>query len=263
MTTPLKNPLPSFKNPPISEVVCGCQFEQLNQLKVTHFGDLWERLRKEFPNVEHALPIAKGDGLPPEDPDTNLPWLRAWFINNTDSRLIQFQPDRFYYNWRKREQEQAYPRYPEIFSCFEQHFKIFSRFVADNHLGILNPKVWELTYTNHIPLDEAPGSQVELFREFYWERDPNRFLPAPENPAWAATFRLPDDAGTLVAKLGSGKIQGEGTKIQILELAVRGPVRDSSEDAMKEWFDLAREWIVRGFADLTSKEAHQVWGREI
>jgi hypothetical protein len=102
-----------------------------------------------------------------------------------------------------------------------------------------------------------------MFRDLHWERDPDRFLPEPVNPAWAATFNMPDDSGTLVVKFGNGRVQGEETKVQIFELAARGPVKDRSEAAMKEWFDLAREWIVRGFTDLTSKEAHDLWGREI
>jgi uncharacterized protein (TIGR04255 family) len=263
MTTSVNQPLPSFKKPPINEVVCGCQFEQLKEFKVTHFGDLWNRLKKDFPKVEHALPIANAEGFPPEDPETNLPLLRTWFINNTDSRLIQFQPDRFYYNWRKRERELAYPRYAEVFSCFERYFKTFGHFVAENSLGALNPTIWELTYTNHMFIDEAPNSMAELFKDLHWKRDADRFLPEPVNPVWAATFNMPNDSGTLVAKFGNGRVQGEEKNVQVLELAARGPVKDRSETAMKEWFDLAREWIVRGFTDLTSKEAHDLWGREV
>ncbi|MCQ6259809.1 TIGR04255 family protein [Pseudomonas sp. Q11] len=262
MTTPGNQQLPSFKKPPINEVVLGCQFEQLKEFKVTHFGDLWARLRKDFPKVEHAPPIASASGFLPEDQGTGLPWPRSWFINNTDSRLIQFQPDRFYYNWRKREKEQIYPRYPEIFSCFENYFKVFGKFVSENSLGPLKPTTWELTYTNQIPVGEVSSSKIEVFRDVHWMHDPNRFLPEPTNPAWAATFHLPNDAGVLVAKLITGKMPHEDTKIQILELAVRGPAKDRTETAMKEWFDLAREWIVRGFTDLTTNEAHGMWERE-
>ncbi|UVM39109.1 TIGR04255 family protein [Pseudomonas sp. B21-017] len=260
MTKSVNQPIPSYKKPPINEVVCGCQFEQLKDLKITHFGDLWSRLKKDFPKVEHALPITNAEGFPPEDPETSLPLPRAWFINNTDSRLIQFQSDRFYYNWRKKERELTYPRYAEVFSCFDRYFKTLNSFVAENGLGILKPTVWELTYTNHIPFDDASNSTIELFKDIRWVRDVNRFLSEPTNPVWAATFDMPNDSGVLIAKFGSGRIQGEETKVRILELAARGPV---SETGMKEWFDLAREWIVRGFTDLTTEDAHVLWEREI
>ncbi|MDI2593104.1 TIGR04255 family protein [Pseudomonas sp. 681] len=262
MTTLVTQPLPSFKKPPINEVVFGCQFEQLREIKVTHFGELWSRLKNDFPKVEHALPIINFEGVVPEDRQTGLPFIRTWFINNTDSRLIQFQPDRFYYNWRKKEGELAYPRYAEVFSCFERHFKTFVGFVSENNLGPLSPTFWELTYTNYILLDEIQISLSELFKDLHWTRDQNRFLPDPINPVWAASFNMPDEAGTLVVKFSSGKIQGHETKVQILELAARGPVRERSEAAMEQWFGLAREWIVRGFTDLTSKKAHDFWERE-
>lgn len=262
MTTSVNQPLPSFKKPPINEVVFGCQFEQLREIKVTHFGDLWSRLKQDFPKVEHALPIANAEGFVPEDRQTGLPFVRTWFINNTDSRLIQFQPDRFYYNWRKKDGELEYPRYAEIFSCFERYLKAFGSFVAENNLGMFSPKVWELTYTNHIFLDESPLSLSELFKDLHWASDRDRFLPDPINPVWAATFNMPDDVGKLVVKFGHGKTQGEEAKVQVLELAARGPVKGDSEIAMEEWFNLAREWIVRGFTDLTSKEAHTLWERE-
>ncbi|NNB44558.1 TIGR04255 family protein [Pseudomonas chlororaphis] len=256
------SPLPSYKRPPINEVVFGCQFEQLKDFKVTHFGELWNHLKKDFPKVEHALPIVNSDGDFPEDRITGLPLVRAWFVNNTDSRLVQFQLDRFYYNWRKKEGELAYPRFAEVFSCFERHFRTFNMFVADNNLGVLHPSVWELTYTNHIFLDESSSVVANFFKDLQWVEESNRFLPTPEDPVWAATFNMPNSAGTLMARLGNGKVQGDDRKLKVLELAARGNVTDHSELAMQDWFNLARDWIVRGFTDLTTKEAHDFWERE-
>lgn len=261
MTTSVNHPLPSFKKPPINEVVFGCQFEQLKDIKVTHFGDLWNRLKQDFPKVEHALPIANAEGLVPEDQETGLPFVRTWFINNSDSRLIQFQPDRFYYNWRKKEGESEYPRFEEVFGCFERYFKILGCFVAENNLGVFAPKVWELTYTNHISVDQS-HSLSEIFKDLHWTLGRDRFLPTPSNPVWAATFNMPHEAGSLVVKFGNGRVQGEERKVQVLELAARGFVEDSSDRAREDWFSLAREWIVRGFTDLTSDEAHRFWERE-
>jgi len=257
------SPLPSYKRPPVNEVVFGCQFEQLKEFKVTHFGELWGRLKNDFPKVEHALPIVNSQGGFPEDAETGMPLLRTWFINNTDSRLVQFQPDRFYYNWRKKEGELAYPRFPEVYSCFERYFRIFNEFVVDNNLGVLHPAVWELTYTNHIFLDDTPAFLEAMFRDLQWIQEKDRFLPQPENPLWTASFNMPNAAGTLVVRFGNGKNQGDGRKVKVLELAAKGGVVDYSQSGMRDWFNLAREWIVRGFTDLTSKEAHELWEREI
>ena len=44
----------------------------------------------------------------------------------------------------------------------------------------------------------------------------------------------------------------------LIDLTVRG----FSDDGMEKWFDLAREWIVCGFADLTGKDIQaKVWRR--
>src|SRR5258707_9734421 len=97
----LATPLPSYKNPPVDEVVCGFKFDPLSQLKVAHIGLLWERFRGEFPNVQHAAPISN-DGSILVDETTGIPLPRVWFISKADNELIQFQPDRLYYNWRHR-----------------------------------------------------------------------------------------------------------------------------------------------------------------
>lgn len=61
-TTP-GNPLPSYKRPPVDEVVCGFRFERLRELKVPHIGLLWEKFRNEYPTVQHAVPIATDNSL--------------------------------------------------------------------------------------------------------------------------------------------------------------------------------------------------------
>jgi hypothetical protein len=48
----------------------------------------------------------------------------------------------------------------------------------------------------------------------------------------------------------------------VAELTVRGIGPDRSVEGMWSWFDLAREWIVRGFADVTGPDVQQnIWRR--
>lgn len=47
----------------------------------------------------------------------------------------------------------------------------------------------------------------------------------------------------------------------LLQLTARGaPIGEGLEGA-REFFDLGREWIVKGFVDVTSPEMHGKWGR--
>lgn len=64
------------------------------------------------------------------------------------------------------------------------------------------------------------------------------------------------------ATVRHGKLKETAQSVIILDLTVRGIGTDRSLEGMAAWFDLAREWIVRGFVDLTGKEAKEkVWKR--
>lgn len=53
---------------------------------------------------------------------------------------------------------------------------------------------------------------------------------------------------------------GPTRPIILFELTARGMPKDTSLDAMWEWFDLAHVWIVKGFADLTSTDVRKnIW----
>ena len=48
----------------------------------------------------------------------------------------------------------------------------------------------------------------------------------------------------------------------VLELKTIGIDESARIKGVREWFDLAREWIVRGFTDSTTPEIQKIWGRE-
>jgi hypothetical protein len=51
--------------------------------------------------------------------------------------------------------------------------------------------------------------------------------------------------------------------VLLLDLTVRGIGRDKSPGGMTDWFDLAREWIVRGFTDLTGEDVQKnIWRKK-
>ena len=69
--------LPSFKNPPISEVSIGLRFEPLQQLRIPHFGSLWQRVKDQYPVVEHATPLVTDLNVIVEI-STGAPLPRVW-----------------------------------------------------------------------------------------------------------------------------------------------------------------------------------------
>lgn len=255
--------LPSFKKPPINEVVCGFRYEPLQAMRVPHIGILWERFRKDYPVAQHATPIASETSIL-IDPSTGAPIPRIWFVNEQDDQLLQFQSDRFYFNWRER--KNAYPRYSTIIAKFESAKLILEHFLNEFQLGPLVPIEYDLTYINQLPKGKGWETNDDLnkvFCDFNWQRLSGRFLPNPSNTTWQTRFPLPDESGWLTAKLNQGKRRDDDTPVLMFELAARGLSGDKSDNAMRRWFDLAHVWIVRGFADLTTSTIqHSVWERE-
>jgi uncharacterized protein (TIGR04255 family) len=257
------NPLPSYGQLPVDEVVCGFTFEPLRQFKIPHIGLLWQRFRQDYPTVQHAVPIASDSSLL-VDEATRIPLPRVWFISNGDNELIQLQLDRFYYNWRRRGDE--YPRYPSIIEKFERGKSDLEAFTSELALGTIKPLECELTYINHIPRGqgwENTDDLAKLFRDFTWQKKKHQFLPNPGTIAWQVRFELPEGKGWLNVKLNQATRKADGVPSYILELTAKGLGEEKSAKAIHSWFDMAHEWIVRGFTDLTETAVQEsIWKRE-
>jgi len=252
--------LPSYKNPPVNEVVCGMRFRPIDRLRIPHIGLLWDKLRADYPILQHAPPISstKGDML--VDNATGLPIPRVWFINTPDDQLVQFQNDRFYFNWRKRKSD--YPRYNHVISNFETVLKAVKDLFNDFDLGGPEPIEYELTYINHITKGigwDTIGDLPEIFSDFIWNETTARFLPNPEELSWAAKFSFPEQKSHLIISLKHAIRTEDELPTLIYELKANG---NDSVDTFRNWFDLAHEWIVRGFTDLTTEKMHKIWGIE-
>lgn len=254
--------LPYYKNPPVGEVACGIRFEPLRDFKAPHAGLFWEKIRGRFPTCEHAPPI--GIKLESFDP-ASLPLPRIWFISEQGNNLIQLQNDRFHFNWRRRSDEEQYPRYEFVIQAFKEHFTIFKTFLHETGLGPLNPLDCELLYNNYIPKEKAWESVTDIGKilpDLSWRITSDRFLPDPHQIVWQVGCTLPQDRGSLNISLQQGSRKADKVPIFILGLVAQGLGDDKSESAIWDWFDLAHDSIVRGFADLTSVEAQrELWQR--
>ncbi len=252
--------LPYYRNPPINEVVCGMRIHPADNLLIPHIGLLWDKFRAEYPRLQHTQPLATTKGEIAVDKVTKLPIPRIWFISNSDDQLIQFQNDRFYFNWRKRKND--YPRYKNMMSNFEIVFRAVKALFNEFELGELEPIEYELTYLNHIPRGngwETIDDLSNIFSDFHWNKSDTRFLHHPKEVGWAADFSFPDQKGHLSISLKQGIRILDELPILIFELKAMG---FDSEDSFRNWFDLAHEWIVRGFTDLTIDKMHEFWGVE-
>ena len=266
-----KRGLPDYDNPPVIEVVCGILFKDLEKLLAPYVGILWEKFRDDYPNVQEVSPLApiaeSFDGTKQTEYEYQIsPSLpRIWFIHKEKKGIIQIQRDRFLYNWRKVSESDAYPRYPFVMQKFKDSLSFFTQFLEQNNIGNIQPKQYELSYINHIPFGEGFNDLSDInnvFPDFIWKNNRERFLPSPEGINWRTSFLLPDKQGRLHVVIRDAVRKSDGRPIFILELTVRGGA-DIPYNEMTKWFDMAREWIVRGFSDLTQEKFQkEIWRRK-
>ena len=256
--------LPTFDAPPLVEVVFGRQFDPL-PLTAAHTGLFWQRLgRDAYPQVQEQPPLPPMIERFGEDQVSvvelgdvfALP--RLWFTSVTGDALVQVQRDRFLVNWRAS--TTPYPRYVTLRPQFEALWSTFEGFSRAEFDIAPVVQQYELTYVNHIPWHpdwQDLGAALRfVFPDLGW-RPGTRFLPSPEGTDVRLAVRLPKDAGRLHLRLREGRRKTDGARLFMLEFTARGLLPSASE-----WFDLAHEWIVHGFADLTSAEMQeQAWQR--
>lgn len=263
--------LPEFEKPPVIEVVCGMMFKPLTAILAPHLGLLWGKFQAEYPRCQEVAPLAPvverfDETAPIQIELTDTPPLpRIWFIHANETGIVQVQRDRFLHNWKKVRADDEYPRYRTVIQMFRERLDVFEAFVREHDLGSLEPRQYELTYVNHIPQGHgwrALSDLARVFPDIAWRDKKGRFLASAEALHVRMSFILPDRSGRLHAAIRTALRRQDNLPMLLLEMTARGMPKDQSRDAMWAWFNLAHEWIVRGFTDLTGEEMHSlVWKR--
>jgi len=254
----------------------GFQFVTERPLQAVHVGLYWQLIRDAFPKYEQRppLPLPEEDfteaSFRPVGPGLQFtagapPLPRCWFLDQSGNRLIQLQQQMFLHNWLKVRGDEEYPRFEAIWTGLEHRWQEFRKFLSDTGLGQPRTTVAELTYVNHLrrgrcwnEMSDAQG----LFNRTL-ERQP-KFLPSPESFTWSETFVPRPARGRLHVEVSPAILTRDSTQILRFVLTARGPISGGPDEQAEteRWFHDARQWIVRGFTDLTSARAHKLWGRK-
>jgi uncharacterized protein (TIGR04255 family) len=268
--------LPDFENPPVVEVALSVQFERLTDLHAAHLGLLWSQFKDRFPRTEEHPPreavIEQFGVFSPRrvkvQLQTVMPVPRVWFLNEQSTEIIQLQPDCFVHNWRKMgAPTQIYPRYESIRQTFSEELRVFLRFVEQERIGQVTPTQCEVTYVNHIVAGKGWDNLGQVDRVFApWSGSySDTFLQSPEEARAAIRFLIPGDGGEPVGRLRIELSPNVEVKTQrpvfVLTLTARGRPGGSQIDDVLAFLDTGREWIVRGFASVTTPNMHHAWGR--
>ena len=264
---PASTGIPSFAQPPVAEVALSIQFAEPIPIEILDVAVVRDAFGDRYPVVQVKAPITEIE--PNFDPlrlDVQLvdevPLPLFWFLNDDNTELVQFQADRLTINWRRVGNE-PYPRYAEaVRPMAVDAWTRLSR--ALGKLGLDEPKMGaaEMVYLN--PITAGPGwGQGNELRDLLacWSgKFSDDFLPAPDDVRMNLRFTLPDEAGRLLISLQPTRSNTAREPSYMLQLVVRGRV-DGNHAAAMTFFDLAREWIVRGFTSVTTPEMHALWGR--
>jgi uncharacterized protein (TIGR04255 family) len=266
------SPLPDYEKPPVIEVVSGIQFKAITNLTGPYLGLLWQKFKSDYPRVKEMPPILPATESFDEAATMAPPGLehvfsltRTWFETKDGNGLIQVQKDRFHHNWKKEKDTDEYPHYEHVINNFRKCLEKFEEFLRENELESIQPVQYELTYINHIMQGEGWNTFNDLgnvFRDSSWAQG-KRFLPEPEGINWQTTFTLPQQSGRLHQSVRLGKRRVDGRPTLLLEFTARGIGGDKSRSAMWSWFDMAHEWIVSAFTDVTTENIQKnVWRRK-
>jgi uncharacterized protein (TIGR04255 family) len=267
-------PLPEFENPPVSEVALSVEVVPIDGWRPAHAGLYWGRIKSEYPLTEAQPALASqierfGERSPQapavtfEVADPNA--IRFWFISDDLTRLVQVQRDRLIINWRKVTGDEVYPRYErEMRPRLEQEWRRFEQFLQAESLGSLSARQCEITYVNDMPRGEGWNTLAESLSLFspWWGDVTIGFLKTPESVSVAGSFLMPNEGGRLHFATQNLVRNRDQLQVVQLRLTARGLPYSESLDGVLAWMDLGREWIVRGFADLTSPSAHTRWQRK-
>jgi uncharacterized protein (TIGR04255 family) len=264
--------LPDFERPPVTEVALSMMFETLVDFRAIHLGLFWEFLGQDaFPITEEQPPlntVIETIDLPraaftPRVQLLNIPPLpRYLFISESGKEILQLQSDRITYNWRKRSDDDIYPRYEYIVDKFETYARKFEQFLAAKKIGRIKVTQAEVAYVNQVESVETPGhleKVVSVFSGLYSDD----FLSDPDETHFSLRFPIRTDkgiAGRLYIEIHPSIGASNETPVAMTLLA-RGKPDTSDIEGALSFFNLARKWIVSGFASITSKEMHLKWGR--
>lgn len=271
--------LPSFRKPPVGEVLLALQFQQLEQLDLRHVGALVQRFGQKYPHFQAQPPlnpsIERFDGPRPargvsiEVMEVPL-FPRLWLVDDKGEELVQIQRDRLMHNWRHTSIGSEYPRYPRLRTEFAEDWDVLSSFLQGAKLGALLPTQCEVSYINHIDASSIkdgarvdPSTIFSFFALPLWGHGQADFEAVTYSSSGAAREETSRGAivGRLFVEVASGLNVVTKRPTYQFSLTLRGAPADQGLDDVLRFFDFAHERIVRAFAELTTSEMHKKWER--
>jgi uncharacterized protein (TIGR04255 family) len=262
--------------------VFSVQFEHEVIDEVGILSEFWPSIRASYSELEKHPP------LPPvaETFDNSLPQvqirlqsfggatpLRYWFLDEPRVQLVQVQPDRLVFNWRKVEGTERYPGYAVLLPQFIELLRAFLACEQVAAAGI--PVDWvEIQYINPIEIEPHEGAghgPLANILNMLVEDPPRGSLPPVEDTQLQERFRITWPNGESRGRLYLTAVpaftparapEAAKTPAYILTLLARGRRGTEGEtiDAVGDFLNVGHDLIVHGFREVTTTEMRARWG---
>ncbi|UYY60137.1 TIGR04255 family protein [Sphingomonas sp. S2-65] len=262
--------MPDFGSPPLNEAVLGIQFREAEGYQQIRAGEVWNLYRADYPAVEEqqALPPTFETFGPLQIHTSEFQLIqgaqhdRFWFLNSRGDELIQFQSDRLFHNWRKREDvDRPYPRFESMIAAFEREAEALERYFGELWPQKIEITQAEIGYINHFPLGQ-PGefSGLDDYLSIV-----NLAHLAPEAAQIRYRRIVPGRDGKPTGRLHVETNIGQnaaGEVVGILNLTYRGAPSEPGIAGAVGHLTAGREVIVNEFTAITTDKAHKLWDRK-
>lgn len=211
------------------------------------------RVKDQFPVFKHKKetpPIIETFPASPQVRNlhlTNAPLTeRGEFFADDESRMIAIQGNRFSFHWKDRDGD--YPSYDVNGKVWSSEFDRFKTFCKELEIGEVNPLICEVMYMNKIVAlaDESLDSTFERV----FGLSVGKFELATLN----RTYLLNEDRGRLYAEINTIPIVDDPHLTLKLSARVR-----HEEGEVADTMQIAHDWLIKKFLDLTSDEARSSW----
>ncbi len=264
----------TFRAPPVNEVAFSVQFQGEGMDEVAVLADYLPTIRPNFPNLQKhpALPpMAENFGHPPQSgPQFQIMQgpvgTRYWFLSEDETYLLQIQGDRFGLNWRRLEGSEEYPRYRTLRPDFENWYQEYEAVAVETLKTSLVPTWCELAYINHIDAQGARegthGPLSRILRALNPETTSVTLPPVEDTQVHQRFLISADDEPYARFYLSATPAfrTADASPIYVLSLLARGRPTGQSLGDIMAFFDVGHDLIVRGFAESTTEEMHELWG---
>lgn len=246
------------------------QFEPVPDLTIAHLAAWWhDEAEDRYPKARERQPVEahveQFDGAGPAlslQFGTAVAPVALWLFDEDETELVQVQANRFTRNWTRS--GEGYPSYATLKPRFDEDFRSLRDHLLRQGFPALIATQCELTYLNPIEPGEhwsRPGQLNEVIAPWSGQLS-EPFLPEPETIQLGARWVVEVDGtrvGRFTAQVGP-MTDGRTTKI-LLTLQSRLQPLGTGQPGIDASLDLSHEWIVRGFASLTTQQMWTTWRR--